>query len=114
MSATPEDTGKERDYEVGYGKPPVHTQFKPGNPGRPKGSRNKLSEDFFKVLAAKFEERGEAAVSAMIDERPHEFAKMIAGLQSKEFTGEDGGDIPIASKIILEGVSSDDSNPKDT
>jgi len=33
-------------YEVGYGKPPAETQFKPGqsgNPrGRPKGARNKL------------------------------------------------------------------------
>lgn len=32
------------DQEVGFGKPPTHTQFKPGisgNPkGRPKGSRN--------------------------------------------------------------------------
>ena len=35
---------EDRDYEVGYGKPPKHTQFKPGqsgNPkGRPKDSRN--------------------------------------------------------------------------
>ena len=34
----------ERDYEVGYGKPPRHTRFKKGqsgNPhGRPKGSKN--------------------------------------------------------------------------
>jgi hypothetical protein len=34
----------ERDYEVGYGKPPRYTQFKKGqsgNPqGRPKGSKN--------------------------------------------------------------------------
>ena len=33
-------------YEVGYGKPPAQTQFKPGrsgNPaGRPKGARNKM------------------------------------------------------------------------
>jgi hypothetical protein len=32
------------DYDVGFGKPPVHTRFKPGrsgNPkGRPKGSKN--------------------------------------------------------------------------
>ena len=36
-----------RDYEVGYGKPPVPSRFKPGrsgNPsGRPKGSRKKQS-----------------------------------------------------------------------
>ena len=35
---------QQRDYEVGYGKPPRHTRFKKGqsgNPrGRPKGSKN--------------------------------------------------------------------------
>ena len=83
MVDEPETTGRNQD---GTFAPGVS-----GNPsGRPKGSRNKLSEDFFRVLAQKFEERGEAAVSAMIDERPHEFAKMIAGLQTKEVSGEDG------------------------
>ena len=28
---------RERAYDVGYGKPPRHTRFKKGNPGRPKG-----------------------------------------------------------------------------
>jgi hypothetical protein len=27
----------ERDYEVGYGKPPRHSRFKPGRSGNPKG-----------------------------------------------------------------------------
>lgn len=27
------------DYEVGYGKPPQHTRFKPGQSGNPKGRR---------------------------------------------------------------------------
>src|SRR5689334_3235265 len=35
---------KTRDYEVGYGKPPLHTRFqkgKSGNPkGRPRGKKN--------------------------------------------------------------------------
>ena len=35
------------DFEIGYGKPPLHTRFKPGksgNPsGRPKGARNAVN-----------------------------------------------------------------------
>jgi hypothetical protein len=29
------------DYEVGYGKPPQHSKFKPGNRGNPYGRRGK-------------------------------------------------------------------------
>jgi hypothetical protein len=39
-------TGR-RDYEVGYGRPPTHTRFRPGrsgNPkGRPKGAKNETT-----------------------------------------------------------------------
>lgn len=42
------------EYEVGHGKPPKHTQFKPGesgNPkGRPKGTKN-LATDLSEELA---------------------------------------------------------------
>jgi hypothetical protein len=40
-----------RDYEVGKGKPPKHTQFKKGNPGgrRPKGARG-LKTDLIAIL----------------------------------------------------------------
>jgi hypothetical protein len=38
----------DRDYEVGYGRPPKHSQFKPGRSGnkggRPKGSRGLRTE----------------------------------------------------------------------
>lgn len=61
-----------------------------GGPGRPKGSRNILSDHFFKVLAKDFQENGEAAIEAMRSEKPNEYARMIASLQSKEMTGEDG------------------------
>ena len=44
------------DYEVGYGKPPKHTRFKPGasgNPkGRPKGTKN-LATDLSEELTEK-------------------------------------------------------------
>ena len=40
----PRRSGKDELYEVGYGKPPKHTQFKPGQSGnrkgRPRGQRN--------------------------------------------------------------------------
>ena len=40
----PRDPDKDAPYEIGYGKPPKHTQFKPGqsgnSKGRPRGQRN--------------------------------------------------------------------------
>lgn len=48
--------GASNDYEVGYGKPPKHTQFKlgkSGNPqGRPKGTKN-LKTDLTEELCEK-------------------------------------------------------------
>ena len=80
-----------------------------GNPkGRPKGSRNKLSEDFFKALSEDFEQHGPAAIIAMRNEKPNEYAKMVAGLMSKEVTGEDGA--PLFPDRI-ESVIVDPANP---
>src|SRR6478609_8709514 len=43
-----------KDYEVGYGRPPQHTRFRPGcsgNPkGRPKGTQN-LKTDLMEELS---------------------------------------------------------------
>ena len=48
--------GEAGDYDVGYGKPPKHTRFKPGqsgNPnGRPKGTKN-LKTDLSEELGEK-------------------------------------------------------------
>ena len=58
MAKRTEPTDKESDggYEVGYGKPPKHTQFEPGqsgNPrGRPKGTKN-LKTDLMEELGEK-------------------------------------------------------------
>jgi hypothetical protein len=47
------------DYEVGYGRPPKHTRFKPGQSGNPKGRKGKppllpdLRRIFEKVLSEK-------------------------------------------------------------
>ena len=51
---------------VGYKKPPVANQFKPGqspNPGgKPIGARNRLQGDFMRALSEDFAEHGRAAI----------------------------------------------------
>ena len=69
--------------EVGPGKPPVEHQFKPGNPGRQLGSRNKLGEAFIADLFADWQENGIATIKAVREERPHEYLKVVASILPK-------------------------------
>jgi hypothetical protein len=69
---------------VGYGKPPVEHQFKPGQGGRVKGSRNKLGEAFIEDLHAAWEKHGMAAIEATIKNHPAQFLKVIAMLMPKD------------------------------
>lgn len=56
-----------------------------GNPGgRPKGSRNRLGEDFVAALYSDFHEHGIVAIAQVRADRPHEYLKVIASLLPKE------------------------------
>jgi Family of unknown function (DUF5681) len=70
------------------GKQQIGRPFKPGqsgNPaGRPKGSRNKLSEAFIKALADDFSEHGVAVIQQVRSERPQDYLKIVAALQPKQ------------------------------
>lgn len=62
-----------------------------GNPaGRPKGARQKLGEAFLDALLADFQKAladgtlGADAIKAMREDKPNEYAKMIASLLPKE------------------------------
>lgn len=64
------------------------TQFKPGqsgNPaGKPKGSRNKLGEDFIAALHEDFQEHGVAAIAAVRADKPDAYLKVIASILPRE------------------------------
>jgi hypothetical protein len=64
--------------------PPVEHQFKPGNPGRPRGSRNKLGEAFIAALAEDFEKHGVEVIERVRIEKPDAYIKVIASLLPKD------------------------------
>src|SRR5438132_14225032 len=49
MPSDPMPSDTERDYEVGYGKPPRHTRFRKGQSGNPRG-RPKESKNLATLL----------------------------------------------------------------
>ncbi|CAB4157790.1 hypothetical protein UFOVP679_45 [uncultured Caudovirales phage] len=75
----PETTGEKRKPV-----PPVEHRFKPGNPGRPKGSRNKLGEAFLEALHDDFNTHGVAAIVQVREEKPDQYLKVIASILPKE------------------------------
>lgn len=68
-------------------KDPETGRFLPGNTGfggRPKGSRNKLGEDFIAALHDDFQEHGVKAIATVRTEKPDAYLKVIASLLPKE------------------------------
>jgi hypothetical protein len=66
------------------------TNFKPGAEwtgnakGRPKGSRNKLGEEFIAAMHDDFTKHGAATIAKVREERPADYVKVIAGILPKE------------------------------
>ena len=73
----------------------------PGGPGRPKGSRNKLSEAFIKALADDFHEAGVLAIQQVRTEQPAQYLNVIGKLMPKlmELSGPDGDSIPVSGVV---------------
>ena len=72
--------------------PKSDTQFQrgsPGGPGRPKGSKNKLCEDFLAALAEGFKKHGPDVIEKLFTTTPPaECLRIIAGLVPKELVLE--------------------------
>ncbi len=75
------------DYEVGYGKPPKNSQFKPGNSGnkkgRPKGSKNTYTL-LVEILGQKINVKKEDGQTIKISKK----AAMLTQLVNKGVKGD--------------------------
>ena len=75
------------DYQVGYGKPPKGTRFKPGQSGnrsgRPKGSRN-LKTDLLDEFAEEIVVREGGQAHTMSKQRA-----LLKGMMAKGLNGDD-------------------------
>ena len=84
---------EEASYQVGYGKPPKQTQFKPGNKqgkGRPKGSKN-FATILNEVVSAK--------VPAKINGKTKKLTKIELSLQQLANKAS-AGDLKAIAKLI--------------
>lgn len=68
-------------------KEPETGRFIPGNnggPGRPKGARNKLGEEFIQRLYEDFQANGPVVIEAVRLSKPDAYLKVIASILPKE------------------------------
>lgn len=70
----------------------------PGGPGRPKGSRSKLSEAYLKALADDFEEYGLDTIVRLREERPDVYVGAIGKLMPKLM------DIAVEGDVTVSGI----------
>ena len=66
-----------------------HQPGQSGNPaGRPKGARNKLSENFLNALADDFDAHGQDVIAKVRESRPHEYLRVVAATLPKRLETE--------------------------
>lgn len=81
-------------------------RFAPGNTGggRPKGSRNKLGEDFLSMLYDDFAANGIGTIAKVREADPVAYVQIIARLLPRQHTVETGNALESMSDAELEHI----------
>lgn len=79
-------------------------RFQEGNPGRPKGSRNKLGEAFIAALYEDFTENGAEVIVDVRTTKPVQYLRVIASLLPKELTLNFGEDRELSDDELVERI----------
>lgn len=88
------------------------TRFGPGNPGRPKEARDKISRSFLNALANDFEKHGVKAIESVRKDDPPTYLRVVAGVIPKEIEitrpldGMDDGQLAQAIELLAEVLRS--------
>lgn len=98
-SEIPCEQGNSKDYKVGYGKPPIESQWKPGQSGNPEGKApDTLTPLLRKFLNADNEAEKIAVVKQLIDiAKSKGMRGQIAAL--REIFDRTDGKVPDTHKI---------------
>ena len=108
MAKTPDEPAPKKAPKEANLRPPWK-KGQSGNPaGRKKGSRNKLAEAFLSDALEAWDKRGKKALRDMAEDKPADFAKMIASIVPKEFDINATGSITTVSRIELVAPKADD------
>jgi hypothetical protein len=60
------------------------TQFKKGNPGRPKGSKNKITVAYLNAIAEDFRKHGKQVIETVRVKQPDVYLRLVAQLVPKD------------------------------
>ena len=82
------------------------TRFQPGNPGRPKGARNKLGEAFVAALLEDFKVHGVLTIQTVREDDPSTYMRILAGLLPREIAGPNDEPITI-TQVVYTWADSD-------
>ena len=82
--------------------PSSDTYFKKGNPGRQKGSRNKLGEAWLKAMSDDFSKYGMESIERLRKDNPAMYNSLIVKLMPKlmELSGPDAGPLSMVVEFV--------------